>query len=96
MYHCRLELYLISTCLHFQGPSTIRVFAPDVDGEQVIAITMQSLSESVASLKEQIAREIQIPANRQKLSGKSGVLEDNNRSLAHYNVGAGAFLTLSL
>ncbi|KAJ4915797.1 putative splicing factor 3A subunit 1 [Raphanus sativus] len=55
----------------------------------------QSLSENVGSLKEKIAGETQIPANKQKLSGKAGFLKDN-MSLAHYNVGAGEILTLSL
>lgn len=49
---------------------------------------MQSLSETVASLKEKIA-------NKLILSGKDGVLEDN-KSLAHYSVGAGEILTLTL
>ncbi|KAH0877470.1 hypothetical protein HID58_064864 [Brassica napus] len=62
---------------------------------QVIEITVQSLSENVGSLKEKIAGETQIPANKQKLSGKAGFLKDN-LSLAHYNVGAGEMLTLSL
>ncbi|CAE6175117.1 unnamed protein product [Arabidopsis arenosa] len=53
-----------------------------------------SLSDKVASLKKRIGLTIQIPAHRQMLSGKAGVLEDN-RSLAHYNVGAGEILTVS-
>ncbi|CAL9229407.1 unnamed protein product [Arabidopsis halleri] len=79
------------------GPSTIRirvVVQDDNDG-QLVEVTVQSLSESVASLKEKIAGEIQIPANKHKISGKTGVLEDNI-SLAHYNVGAGEILTLSM
>ena len=55
---------------------------------------MQSLSETVGSLKEKIAGEIQLPANKQKLSGKPGFLKDN-MSLAHYNVGGGETLTLT-
>ena len=78
-----------------QGPATIRVSVPNVDDGQVIEITVQSLSENVGSLKEKIAGETQIPANKQKLSGKAGFLKDN-LSLAHYNVGAGEMLTLSL
>ncbi|KAK9921387.1 hypothetical protein M0R45_029898 [Rubus argutus] len=46
-------------------------------------------------LKEKISGEIQLPANKQKLSGKPGFLKDN-LSLAYYNVGAGETLTLSL
>ncbi|EFH43809.1 hypothetical protein ARALYDRAFT_913886 [Arabidopsis lyrata subsp. lyrata] len=53
-----------------------------------------SLSDKVASLKMRIGLTIQIPAHRQMLSGKAGVLEDN-RSLAHYNDGAGEILTVS-
>ncbi|KAJ0257005.1 splicing factor 3A subunit 1 [Hirschfeldia incana] len=77
------------------GSATIRVSVPNVDDGQVIEITVQSLSENVGSLKEKIAGETQIPANKQKLSGKAGFLKDN-MSLAHYNVGAGEILTLSL
>ncbi|ESQ35345.1 hypothetical protein EUTSA_v10006856mg [Eutrema salsugineum] len=77
------------------GSATIRVSVPNADDGQVIEITVQSLSENVGSLKEKIAGEIQIPANKQKLSGKAGFLKDN-MSLAHYNVGAGEILTLSL
>ncbi|CAH8353896.1 unnamed protein product [Eruca vesicaria subsp. sativa] len=80
---------------HMQGSATIRVSVPNVDDGQVIEITVQSLSENVGSLKEKIAGETQIPANKQKLSGKAGFLKDN-MSLAHYNVGAGEILTLSL
>ncbi|KAJ4866260.1 putative splicing factor 3A subunit 1 [Raphanus sativus] len=43
-----------------------------------------------------IAQVIEIPAVKYKLSGKSGVLEDDKKSLAHYNVGPGDILTLSL
>ncbi|GKB69896.1 probable splicing factor 3A subunit 1 [Tanacetum coccineum] len=60
-----------------------------------LEITVQSLSKTVGSLKEKIEREIQRPANKQKLSGKAGFLKDN-LSLAYYNVGAGESLTLSL
>ncbi|EOA21719.1 hypothetical protein CARUB_v10002157mg [Capsella rubella] len=70
------------------GSSTIKVSVPDVDDGQVIGITVQSLSENVASLKEKIAKKLE-------LRGKAGVLE-GNKSLAHYNVGAGDILTLSL
>ncbi|KAG5245372.1 splicing factor [Salix suchowensis] len=62
---------------------------------QVLEIAMQSLSETVGSLKEKIAGEIQLPANKQKLSGKAGFLKDN-MSLAYYNVGPGESLALSL
>nr|GEY41526.1 probable splicing factor 3A subunit 1 [Tanacetum cinerariifolium] len=54
-----------------------------------------SLSETVGSLKEKIAAEIQLAENKQKLSGKAGLLKDN-LSLAYYNVGGGESLTLSL
>ncbi|KAM7251222.1 hypothetical protein ACFE04_023105 [Oxalis oulophora] len=62
---------------------------------QLLEITMQSLSETVSSLKEKISGEIQLPANKQKLSGKAGFLKDN-MSLAYYNIGTGEPLTLSL
>ncbi|KAL5140032.1 putative splicing factor 3A subunit 1 [Glycine soja] len=81
------------------GPVCICVSVPNVDEGnlkgQVLEITVQSLSETVGSLKEKIAGEIQLPANKQKLSGKPGFLKDN-MSLAHYNVGGGETLTLTL
>lgn len=81
------------------GPVRITVSVPNVDEGnlkgQLLEITVQSLSETIGSLKEKIAGEIQLPANKQKLSGKPGFLKDN-MSLAYYNVGAGETLNLSL
>ncbi|KAA8534488.1 hypothetical protein F0562_032005 [Nyssa sinensis] len=81
------------------GPVRITVSAPNVDEGnlkgQVLEITVQSLSETIGSLKEKIAGEIQLPANKQKLSGKAGFLKDN-LSLAYYNVATGEILALSL
>ncbi|GMH26050.1 hypothetical protein Nepgr_027893 [Nepenthes gracilis] len=81
------------------GPVHINVSVSNVDEGnlkgQVLEITVQSLSETVGSLKEKISGEIQLPANKQKLSGKAGFLKDN-LSLAYYNVGGGETLTLSL
>ncbi|KAK9290688.1 hypothetical protein L1049_008862 [Liquidambar formosana] len=81
------------------GPVRITVSVPNVDEGnlkgQLLEITVLSLSENVGSLKEKIAGEIQLPANKQKLSGKAGFLKDN-LSLAYYNIGAGEALTLSL
>lgn len=62
---------------------------------QVLEITVQSLSETIGSLKEKIAGEVQLPANKQKLSGRAGFLKDN-LTLAYYNVGPGETLTLAL
>ncbi|KAG7547443.1 SWAP/Surp, partial [Arabidopsis suecica] len=62
----------------------------------VIKITVQSLSENVASLKEKIAEVVQIPANKHMLSGSRAVLKDNNRSLSYYNVKSGAILILDV
>ncbi|KAM7500415.1 hypothetical protein LguiA_024829 [Lonicera macranthoides] len=80
------------------GPVRISVSVPNVDEGnlkgQVLDFTLQSLSETVGSLKEKIAGEIQLPSNKQKLSGKAGFLKDN-LSLAYYNV-AGETLSLSL
>ncbi|CAH2059433.1 unnamed protein product, partial [Thlaspi arvense] len=76
-------------------PPGSQVSVPNGDDGKLIEITVQSLSENVGSLKEKISRETQIPANKQKLSGKAGFLKDN-MSLAHYNVGAGEIITLSL
>lgn len=81
------------------GPVRITVSVPNVDEGnlkgQLLEITVQSLSETIGSLKEKIAGEIQLPANKQKLSGKPGFLKDN-LSLAYYNIGAGETLNLSL
>ncbi|CAL9229448.1 unnamed protein product, partial [Arabidopsis halleri] len=65
-----------------------RISVPNLNDGQVIEITVQSLSENVADLKEKIA-------TKMELSGKAGFLKDN-KSLAHYNVGAGDIITLSL
>ena len=82
-----------------QGHVRINISVPNVDEGnlkgQVLEITMQSVSETVGSLKEKISGEIQLPANKQKLSGKAGFLKDN-LTLAYYNVGDGESLTLSL
>ncbi|KAJ4830387.1 hypothetical protein Tsubulata_013090 [Turnera subulata] len=81
------------------GAARITISVPNVDEGnlkgQALEITVQSLSETVGSLKEKIAGEIQLPANKQKLSGKAGFLKDN-MSLAYYNVGSGETLSLSL
>ncbi|XP_022725443.1 probable splicing factor 3A subunit 1 [Durio zibethinus] len=81
------------------GPSLITVSVPNLDEGnlkgQLLEITVQAISETVGSLKEKIAGEIQLPANKQKLSGKAGFLKDN-MTLAYYNVGAGETLALSL
>ncbi|CAI9090691.1 OLC1v1025514C1 [Oldenlandia corymbosa var. corymbosa] len=83
----------------YPGPARINVSVPNHDEGsmkgQVLEITMQSLSETISSLKEKIAGEIQLPANKQKLSGKAGFLKDN-LSLAYYNVAPGETLALSL
>ncbi|KAG8498764.1 hypothetical protein CXB51_005206 [Gossypium anomalum] len=83
----------------FFGPACITVSVPNLDEGnlkgQLLEITVQGLSETVGSLKEKIAGEIQLPANKQKLSGKAGFLKDN-MTLAYYNVGAGETLALSL
>ncbi|KAL2902592.1 putative splicing factor 3A subunit 1 [Bienertia sinuspersici] len=80
------------------GPVKINISVPNIDEGnlkgQVLEITM-SLSETVGSLKEKISGEIQLPANKQKLSGRAGFLKDNLK-LAYYNVGDDETLTLSL
>ncbi|CAE6088770.1 unnamed protein product [Arabidopsis arenosa] len=70
------------------GSSTIMVSVPNFNDGKVIEITVQSLSGNVASLKEKVA-------NKLKIRGKAGLLKED-KSLAHYNVGAGDILTLSL
>ncbi|KAI3898122.1 hypothetical protein MKX03_021721 [Papaver bracteatum] len=80
------------------GPARIAVAIPNVDelnlNGRVLEITVQSLSETIGNLKEKIAGETQIAANKQKLIGRPGVLKDH-LSLAHWNVGAGETLTLA-
>ncbi|XP_068639249.1 probable splicing factor 3A subunit 1 [Aristolochia californica] len=84
-----------------QHPGSVRisVSVPNTDEGnlkgQLLEITIQSLSETVSSLKEKIAAEIQLPANKQKLNGRAGFLKDN-LSLAYYNIGPGETLTLAL
>lgn len=81
------------------GPARITISLPNVEEGnlkgQFLEIDVQSLSETVGSLKEKIAGEIQLPANKQKLSGKPGFLKDN-MSLAYYNIAVGEALSLSL
>uniref|UniRef100_A0A1D1YVN5 Putative splicing factor 3A subunit 1 n=1 Tax=Anthurium amnicola TaxID=1678845 RepID=A0A1D1YVN5_9ARAE len=81
------------------GPVRVSVSVPNVDEGnlkgQVLDITVQSLSETVGSLKEKIAGEVQLPSNKQKLSARAGFLKDN-LTLAYYNVGPGETLTLAL
>ncbi|VFQ73504.1 unnamed protein product [Cuscuta campestris] len=81
------------------GPARVSITVPNVDEGnlkgQILQISVQSLSETVGSLKEKISGEIQLPANKQKLSGKAGFLKDN-LSLAYYNVSPGEALNLSL
>ncbi|CAM0879050.1 unnamed protein product [Alopecurus aequalis] len=80
------------------GPARISVSVPNRDEGnlrgQVLEISVQSLSETVGSLKEQIAGELQLPANKQKLSVRTSFLKDN-LSLAYYNVGPGVMINLA-
>lgn len=85
-----------------QHPGAVRisVSVPVVEGEanlngQTLELTVLSLSETIKSLKERIAGEVQLAANKQKLSGQVGFLKDH-LSLAHYNIGPGDTLTLGL
>ena len=85
------------SCL--QGPVIISVSVPNLDEGnlrgQVLEIRVQSLSDTVGSLKEQIAGELQLPANKQKLSVRTSFLK-YNLSLAYYNVGPGVVINLTL
>ena len=60
-------------------------------------MTVTSLSENIGALKERIAAEIGLQANKQKLSVPRvpGFLKDS-MTLAHYNVGPGETVTVSL
>ncbi|URE29904.1 splicing factor 3A subunit [Musa troglodytarum] len=84
---------------HHPGSCRISISVPNVDEGnlkgQLLEISVQSLSETVGSLKEKIAAEVQLPANKQKLSGRAGFLKDN-LMLAYYNIGPGETLTLAL
>ncbi|XP_020588058.1 probable splicing factor 3A subunit 1 [Phalaenopsis equestris] len=81
------------------GSARISVSVPNVDEGsfkgQILEIIVQSLSETVGNFKEKIAGEIQLPANKQKLSGRAGFLKDN-LTLAYYNIVPGETLTLAL
>ncbi|XP_050377787.1 probable splicing factor 3A subunit 1 [Argentina anserina] len=80
-------------------PISIKIYVPNVDEGnlrgQLLEIIVQSLSETVGSLKERISGEIKLPANKQKLSGNLGFLKDN-LSLAYYNIGVAQTLSLSV
>lgn len=82
-----------------QGPASISVSVPNLDEGnlrgQILQIPVQSLSDTVGSLKEQIAGELQLPANKQKLSVRTSFLKDN-LTLAYYNVGPGVVINLTL
>jgi splicing factor 3A subunit 1 len=82
-----------------QGPASISVSVPNLDEGnlrgQVLLIPVQSLSDTVGSLKEQISGELQLPANKQKLSVRTSFLKDN-LTLAYYNVGPGVVINLTL
>ncbi|CAH8313030.1 unnamed protein product [Eruca vesicaria subsp. sativa] len=79
-----------------EGTSRIKVCVPTVDGRKVIEIIVESwLLEKVASLKEKIAKMIQMQANELKLRRKSGRVLKEDKSLAHNDVEAGEILTLT-
>ncbi|KAF9610181.1 hypothetical protein IFM89_020690 [Coptis chinensis] len=82
-----------------QGRIRITINVPNIDEGnlkgQHLEIVVDDLSETVSSLKEKIAGEVQLPANKQKLSGRAGFLKDN-MSLAYYNIGDEETLTLAL
>ncbi|EPS66953.1 hypothetical protein M569_07823 [Genlisea aurea] len=84
---------------HYSGPARIVISVPNFEEGnlrgQLVEIVMQSVGETVGSLKEKIAGEIQLPANKQKLSGKAGFLKDN-LTLAYYNIVPGETLSLTL
>lgn len=73
---------------------------PAVEGEgnlkgQTLELNIVTLSETVKSVKERIAGDVAVAANKQKLSSRAGFLKDN-LSLAYYNIGPGETLTLGL
>ena len=93
-------MYLSDLFFLEQGAVRISVLVPVVEGEanlhgQSLEFTVLSLSETIKSLKERIAGEVQLAANKQKLSSHVGFLKDH-LSLAHYNIGPGDTITLGL
>ncbi|CAK9234013.1 unnamed protein product [Sphagnum troendelagicum] len=83
-----------------QHPGAVRisVAVPAVEGEgnlrgQTLELMITTLTETIGSLKERIAMEIALAANKQKLSGRAGFLKDN-LSLAYYNIGPAEVLSL--
>ncbi|KAF5815374.1 putative splicing factor 3A subunit 1, Ubiquitin-like domain superfamily, SWAP/Surp superfamily [Helianthus annuus] len=75
------------------GPACIGVWREDK--EEMLEISVESLSESVSSMKEKIAGQIEEapPANKLKLRGDEGFLKDS-LSLAYYNVARDVLLFL--
>jgi splicing factor 3A subunit 1 len=81
-----------------QGAVRISVAVPAVEGEgnlrgQTLELMITTLTETIGSVKERIATEIALAANKQKLSGRAGFLKDN-LSLAYYNIGPAEVLSL--
>lgn len=65
-----------------------------MNGRKVMEITVDSwLLEKVASLKEKIAKMMQMQAKELKLRRKSGGVLKEDKSLADNNVEAGQMLT---
>eukprot|EP00897_Mesotaenium_endlicherianum_P000066 jgi/Mesen1/1005/ME000120S00159 len=82
------------------GPIRIVVAVPSVEGEeklngQSVDVTVESVGETTGQLKERIAAEIGLPANKQKLNARAGFFKDS-LSLAYYNVAPGDVVTLNL
>lgn len=77
-----------------EGSSSVEVSVPTVNGRKVLEITVDSwLLEKVASLKEKIAKMMQMQAKELKLRRKSGGVLKEDKSLADNNVEAGQMLT---
>ncbi|XP_018468892.1 uncharacterized protein LOC108840550 isoform X2 [Raphanus sativus] len=77
-----------------EGSSSVEVSVPTVNGRKVMEITVDSwLLEKVASLKEKIAKMMQMQAKELKLRRKSGGVLKEDKSLADNNVEAGEMLT---
>lgn len=79
------------------GPGRIVVSVPNADEGnlkgQLLVILIGSLSETIGSLKEKIAGEVELPLNKFKLTWRAAFLMDN-MSLAQYNIGAGETVAL--
>lgn len=81
-------LQVLVQCPAFEGDANLT--------GQLMEVEVNSLSDSVGELKARLAAVINTPANKLRMSREHvGFLTDGN-SLAHYNIGPGVSLQLSV